>query len=198
MQSAQAPRTRPVLEVDNRVGFYAKAGMMLPALRLQALYYDNRGDPEAVRDTLQWGWRTRFANVGMQWIPTEGTTIKAQAMIGSTKMGFPLDPVTDPRIWVHTHFRSAFVLLTQRVMPQLNLSGRAEAFATRGRGSVEGAESSENGWAGTLAAKLAINDHATAVVEALHVSSDRAERIGAGLGPREGATVGQLALRLTL
>ncbi len=198
MQFAQAPRTRPVIEIDHRVGFYVKGGLTLPTLRLQTLYYDNRGDPEAVFDTLQWGWRTRFLNVGVQWQLGEGTTLNAQAMRGSTKMGFPLDPVTNPHIWVDTRFQSAFLLATQHVLPGLNISGRAEAFGTRGRGSVQGVESNENGWAGTLAAKLVMSDHATAIAEALHMSSRRAERINAGLAPREVATVGQLALRLTL
>ena len=198
MRFAQAAQTRPVIEIDNRVGFYAKAGVTLPKMRLQALYYDNRGDPQAVTDTLQWGWRTRFVNVGTQWKPADGTTISAQGMAGTTRMGFPLDPVNDPRIWVDTKFRSAFLLATQQLMPKLDLSARAEAFGTRGRGSVEGVESSEDGWAGTLAAKLAINAHATAIGEVLHVSSRRAERIDAGLGPRETVTTGQIALRLTL
>lgn len=65
MRDAQASRTRPAKELDNRPGWYARlAWSPVDGVALYAFYYDNRGDPEAVDDYLQWGWRTRFANLG--------------------------------------------------------------------------------------------------------------------------------------
>ena len=144
MLYAQAPRTRPALEIDDRPGFYAKLGWSGPALRVSAFYYDNRGDPEAVNADLQWGWRTRFGQVAVQLKPDARTTLTSQAMTGTTLMGYP----NPTRIWVDTQFRSAFLLATRRLGDASSVSARAEVFGTRGRGSVLGAETDEDGLGG--------------------------------------------------
>jgi hypothetical protein len=55
---------------------------------LNAFYYDNRGDPEAFTKSLQWGWRTRFWNVGLVADLGPSTRLLAQGMTGTTLMGF--------------------------------------------------------------------------------------------------------------
>lgn len=192
MQYAQAPATRPVIELDNRPGYYARLGWTgTSGLRVEALHYDNRGDPEAVTPTLQWGWRTTFTNVGAVLPLGASTRLKAQAMWGRTEMGFPMPD----RIWVDTRFRSAYLLATQE-LGSATLSGRVEAFGTDGRGSVLGTASGEDGWAATLAARHPIGAHLTVLAEALHVSSTRGDRVQAGVAPRQDQTTLQLALRL--
>ena len=79
------------------------------------------------------------------------TELTAQAMTGTTRMGYRMAG----KLWVDTRFRSAFLLAT-RTMPWGSVSARAEAFGARGRGSVLGATTSEDGWAGTLAARRPI------------------------------------------
>jgi hypothetical protein len=193
MQFAQAANTRPMIELDDRVGFYGKVALApIEGLRLDAFYYDNRGDPEAVNDDLQWGWRTRFGQLGAV-LDAGRLRLTGQAMTGRTEMGFPMAG----RIWVDTRFRSAFLLAT-RSFGATSLSARAEAFDTRGRGSVTASDDSEDGWAGTIAMRHVLSDHATLLAEALHIDSDRPARARDDLAAQQTQTLLQLALRLRL
>jgi hypothetical protein len=194
MQGAQAPRTRPAIELDDRPGFYGKlAWSPGKSLHVDAFYYDNRGDPQAVDADRQWGWRTRFGNIGATLDATDRLRLTAQAMAGRTEMGFPMAD----HIWVDTRFRSAFLLATRR-FGEASLSARAEAFGTRGRGSVTGADDSEDGWAATLAARRPVGDHVTILAELLHVDSDRDARSRDGLAAAQRQTVVQCAIRVRL
>ncbi|MDB5704847.1 MAG: hypothetical protein JWN66_1963 [Sphingomonas bacterium] len=191
LQFAQAGTTRPVIELDNRPGYYARFGWTPePAIRLHAFYYDNRGNPEASTAGGQWGWRTRFTELGGT-AALGATRITAQAMAGRTGMGFPMAG----GIWVDTRFRSAYALLTQTI-GKGSLSGRIEAFGTRSEGSVSGPEDSEDGWAATLAARRSFGEHVTLLAEALHVDSDRDARARTALTPQQDQNVLQLSLRL--
>lgn len=193
MQDAQAPKTRPVIEIDNRVGWYGKIGWSpTDALELQFFLYDNRGDPEAVTSTQQWGWRTRFNNLGAV-VSLDRLTLKAQAMRGRTEMGFPMPD----KIWVDTSFRSAF-LLASWALPKGSISARAEAFGTRSRGSVTGPSFSEDGWAFTAAARHDFGPHLSALGEFLHIDSNKADRVRLGLPARQRQNQLQLALRVHL
>jgi hypothetical protein len=189
--AVQAPATRPVIEIDNRLGWYAKLGWSpSSSLELQAFHYDNRGDPQAVTDTLQWGWRTRFDNLGAVF--TSGAlTLKAQAMGGRTEMGFPMAG----RIWVDTRFRAAYLLETWG-FARGSVSARLDAFGTRGRGSLLDARSSEDGWAVTVAARREIGRYLSLVAEFLHVDSTRDARTAPGLAARQRQNQFQLALRV--
>ena len=192
MARVQAPRTRPARELDDRPGWYARlAWSPLESVGLNAFYYDNRGDPTVVDAALQWGWRTRFANLGARWQVSSRTKLTAQAMTGSTRMGYP----RPDRLWVDTQFRSAFLLAT-RTTGWGSVSARAEAFGTRGRGSVLDAATSEDGWAATLAARRPLGEHATVLIEALHVASTRPERTRLGDAAHQPQTLVQLALRV--
>jgi hypothetical protein len=196
MSFAQESVTRSILEIDDRVGFYGRAEWRpSSSLVLNAFYYDNRGDPEAVTASLQWGWRTKFWNAGLVFDIGPDTRLIAQGMTGTTLMGFvpPIAGVT--RRWVDTRFRSAFALLTQR-LGEAALSGRFELFDTRERGSrMNPAEEDESGWAATAAGRMPVMDHLTLFVEALHVESKRGGRARLGLPRKESQTVLQAALR---
>jgi hypothetical protein len=195
MLLAQAPRTRPLIELDGRPGFYGKLAWQLQApVLLEAFYYDNRGDPEAVDSKLQWGWRTRFLNLGARVDLGGGTRFLAQALTGTTRMGFADAAGRD---WVETRYRAAYARLTHE-WGSLSASGRADLFDTREQGSEMSDGESEQGWALTAAAGWSFSRHATALVEALHVESDRAVRARTGAEPGEAQNVVQLALRLSL
>ena len=191
LQSAQAPRTRPVIEIDNRPGWYAKLDWAPTAwLDLQAFHYDNRGDPTAVTPTRQWGWRTRFYNLGA--VLTFGDwQIRSQGMSGRTEMGFP----RNGRLWVDTRFRSAFVMTT-RNFARGSATLRAEAFGTANRGSRLGRDWSENGWALTAAGRRDLSKNLSVLVEALHIDSVKNVRRSTGLDPKQQQDLVQLALRL--
>jgi len=196
MAVAQENRTRSLLEIDDRPGFYARLGWRPPAPVGGALfYYDNRGDPEAFNSALQWGWRTRFWNLGVNADIGSRTQLLAQGMIGSTIMGFR--PTEVNRNWVHTRFRSAFVLATYHLSGQLSVTGRLEAFDTKERGSRMSPLESEQGWSSTLALRYDPTEHWTIKAEALNVRSRRPVRLERlGLSPFQAQTAFQLAFRL--
>jgi hypothetical protein len=158
-------------------------------------YYDNRGDPEAFELTGQWGWRTRFLNLGVNADLGPSTKLLSQAMTGSTIMGFE----TEGERWVHTRFRSAFVLVSHQLTDATAITGRIEAFGTRERGSEMSRDESEKGWSWTAAARHQLNDNLTLFLEALNVRSRRRTRDEhLGLRPFQAQSVFQASLRFTL
>lgn len=189
----QATRTRPVIDLDNRPGWYAKLDWA-PAgwLDLQAVHYDNRGNPEAVTPTLQWGWRTRFDTLGSV-LSLGDWQVRAQAMAGRTEMGF----AENGRLWVDTRFRSGYVMAT-RNFARGSASLRAEAFGTTSLGSELGPDWSERGWALTAAARREFGKHLSVLFETLHIDSRKDARAFVGLTPDQDQTQVQLALRVHL
>jgi hypothetical protein len=194
MLSAQAPASRPAIELDGRPGIYGKLAWSPAApLLVETSYYANRGDPEALTPTLQWGWDTRFLHFGLRADFGPRTRLLAQALTGTTEMGVE----ENERYWIETRYRAAYLRATHE-MGDVALSGRIDLFGTRERGSEMAREESEDGWALTGAGRLRLSDEAALLVEGLHVDSRRGTRVRAGVAPRQDQTVIQLALRLTL
>ena len=187
----QEDRTRSALEIDHRPGFYGRLDWRPPwPMGVAVFYYDNRGDPQAFRLTGQWGWRTRFLNVGLNADLGPDTRFLAQAMFGSTIMGFK----TGGRVWVHTKFRSAYALVTHTI-GRGALTARVEAFDTREHGSQMSPLESEDGWAATVAGRLNVTNNLTAFIEAMHVDSDRGTRANLGIPAKERQNLLQASLR---
>jgi hypothetical protein len=192
MTQAQRASTHPVIEIDDRVGYYARLSWSPSApVRFEALHYDNRGDPEAVTRLREWGWRTRFDSVGA--VAEVGRDLTVKAMQGRTEMGYP----RHGKIWVDTRFRAAYLLATQK-FGENSFSGRIEAFGTRNSGSRLTREDDEDGWSATLAARHPIGEHVNTLIELQHVRSRREARLRDGLSPRQDQTLVQVALRLHL
>lgn len=192
----QQNQTQNTVEIDHRPGWYARTEWRPPApFGVALFYYDNRGDPEAFTAAGQWGWRTRFWNLGIDAKITPDTKILAQGMTGSTIMGFP----ENGGPWVHTDFNSAFVMAVHD-FGRFALTGRIEDFQTREHGSEMSPLNSENGVAATLAARIPIDTHFTVFVEALNVQSKRGTRVELGRlpSPFESQNVFQIALRAKL
>ncbi|MEA3031797.1 MAG: hypothetical protein QOG13_3122 [Sphingomonadales bacterium] len=196
MAGAQPQWTTPTLEADHRPGFYGRLAYQLIApVSVEAFYYDNRGDPFAVTPDLQWGWRTRFLNVGARVDLGAHTRLLAQALTGSTRMGAD-EPGAD-EVWVDTRFRSAFLRLTHEIGP-VALSGRVDLFQTRQRGEYVYQDDSEDGWSLTGALDWRLTDQAQVIVEGLHVETERGARARIGLAPRQDQEVVQASMRITL
>ncbi len=192
MTFAQAPRTRPTIELDDRPGFYGRLAWRPTAgVALDAFYYDNRGDPTAVDAELQWGWRTRFLNLGARIDLDARTRLLAQFLTGSTKMGYE----SVDGIWVDTRYRAFYLRVTHRRGPAA-FSLRFDRFGTKESGSEMGPEESEDGWAAAGAASVRLSRNVTLLAEALHVDSSRGSRARTGLDPDQAQTILQTAVRL--
>jgi hypothetical protein len=192
----QQHQTDNTIEIDHQPGWYARADWHPPwPFGVALFYYDNRGDPESFTTALQWGWRTRFWNLGINIDVAPNTKILAQGMTGSTIMGFPENGVP----WVHTDFRSAFVLGVHDFGP-FALTGRIEGFQTREHGSEMPPDDDEDGWAATMDARIPIDNHFTAFIEAMNVNSRRGTRVTLEdlASPFESQTVFQISLRAKL
>ena len=195
MLGAQAPRTKPLIELDDRVGYYARLSWAFQApVLIEAFYYNTRGDPEAVNADLQWGWETRFWNLGARVDFSDRTRLYAQALTGVTEMGFENEA---GRYWVETRYRSAFARLSHDAGP-LTLSGRAELFDTREQGCKMSSGESEEGWALTAAAAWEISPEATLLVEALHIDSERGVRSRLGIDSGQKQNLVQASVRIRL
>ena len=190
--------THPLKEMDGgflkRPGWYARAAWQWSVpVRIEAIHYDNGSDPEAVDAYGEWGWRTRFDNVGLTASLAPSTELRMQALQGRTEMGFVEE---DNRRLVEMRFRSLFALVTQRFGDASSVSGRIEAFDTRNRGSEVTSDDDETGWAATLAAKHRLDRNLTMLAELLHIDSSRRARERIGLAPRQTQDQAQMALRL--
>lgn len=191
----QAPFTHPLTDIHggfaHRPGYYAKLAWQPPIpVRFELFRYDNRADPENVDADLEWGWRTRFTDLGIAAELGKGTQLKAQALGGRTRMGF----FDGDRRWVDNRFRSAFVLLTH-AFGRFGVAARAEGFETRNHGSDVDSEYNETGWSAMIAGKHEWGRFA-ALIELLHVSSRRENREDVGLAPRQRQTQAQAQLRM--
>jgi hypothetical protein len=196
MEGAQPPWTTPTLEVDHRVGFYGRlAYQFIAPVSIEAFYYDNRGDPVAVTDHNQWGWRTRFLNLGARIDLGGHTRLLAQALTGSTRMG--QDEDEEDEYWVETRFRAAYLRLTREI-GQVALSGRFDLFGTRQRGEYVHGDDDEHGWSLTGAVDWRLSNQAQVILEGLHVESARGARTRLGLPADQNQNVVQASMRLSL
>jgi hypothetical protein len=186
--------TSPFWELDDRVGFYARADWTPPwPVTFNALYYDNRGDGLSGRD-MQGSWRTRFWNFGAMASLGERTVAKSQIMSGNTTIG-PETPLGYP---VDVDFTAAYLLISRELGPG-KLSVRGDWFETNDNSYVAYDDNNESGWAAMLAYKADLTDFAAVVVEVLHVSSDRPGRLlYGGIDADQRQTIVQSSLRIGL
>jgi hypothetical protein len=186
--------THPLLDVEpgfaHRPGYYAKLTWQPPVpVRIELFRYDNRADPEAINEDMEWGWRTQFNNLGIAADLGGGNQLKLQALTGRTRMG----DSDATGIWIDNRFRSAFALASHN-FTNGGIAARLDAFDSRQHGTLVAAESNETGWAATLAGHRDFGP-VTAFLELLHVSSKREFREEVGLAPRQRQTALQAQLR---
>jgi len=191
----QAPFTHPLLDVHggfaHHPGYYAKLSWQAPfPVRVELFRYDNRANPEDMNAELECGWNTQFNNLGIVAKLGSGAELKAQALEGRTRMGFP----EYGRRWVDNRFRSAFVMIS-RPFGAYGIALRAEAFGTNNRGSLRTDEYDEHGWSAMLAAKREFG-RLTGLLELLHVGSDNPAREDSNEEPRKQQTQIQAEIRM--
>lgn len=190
--ATQAPITEPTREVDGRYGSYVRLDWRPPLpVSFNALYYDNHGNPEVVEDG-QYGWRTRFVNVGATIQLGPNTELLSQFMTGETVMGHQM-----PVEWMaDVGYTSAYVLVSHQLTGGASiLSGRLDWFEVDDRTFELIDDNNEEGWAATVAYQKPINDHVNLALEALHISSEHAARVDQGLASDQEDTQMQASIR---
>lgn len=193
-QTVQDNETYSTLEIDHRVGWYARLEWRpTSALTLDAFHYDNRGNRVGVTPDLQWAWDTRFTNFGARLKVNQQTRILAQLLYGHTYMGFPEGT---GGLFADVSFRSAYGLVSHDV-GKATLTARADVFDTIDHSLVAIDNNNEHGWSLTGAVRYAVSTHADVRLEALHVWSDRPGRAYGGLAAKQAQTVFQSSLRLS-
>jgi hypothetical protein len=183
--------SRSVDEIDGRPGAYVRAEWRTPwAATLNLFYYDNAGDRTTVVHG-QWSWDTTFWNLGLRLRPDDKTEVLAQAMTGRTVTGF-----LTPYGWrVDADFDAAYLLVSRKVGQDL-ATGRIDGFQVRDHTFKALDDNDERGWALTADYRHPITDQLSALIEVLHVQSDRPARAYVGGNPRQAQTTFQTALKL--
>jgi hypothetical protein len=75
-------------EIDHNPGYYVGLDWRHhDRLEVRALRYDNRGNPGAETADGDYGWRTRFSNLGARFEPNSHWTLMAQYLDGNTAVG---------------------------------------------------------------------------------------------------------------
>jgi hypothetical protein len=191
----QAPASKPMVELDGRLGYYVRLDWRPPApVAVNLEFYDNQGDPMALRNG-QWGWATRFHNLGLAYRLTVKDELLSQYMTGQTATGWPVGQ--GYRV-VDTGFESAYLLLSHRCDDGARLTGRIDYFAVKDHLKRAIDDNGETGYSATLAWMRPVSDHLDLGVEALHVISDRPARVTHAVSPQQAQTQIQIALRWRL
>jgi hypothetical protein len=190
-EATQGPYSRSVDEIDGRPGIYARAEWRAPgAVTVNLFYYDNAGDRTTFVNR-QWSWDTTFWNLGLRLKPDDKTEVLAQAMTGRTVTGF-----VTPIGWrVDAGFDAAYLLVSRELGKDL-VTGRIDGFQVRDHTFQALDNNDERGWAVTADYRHPITEHMAALVEVLHVQSDRPSRAYVGQAPRQAQTTLQTALKL--
>jgi len=191
----QATQTRPLDEVDHRLGYYARADWRPPArMALNLEYYANQGNPSAVRNG-QWGWDTRFWNLGAQCRLSGRDVLLSQYMLGSTATGYR---VGGGYRAVDVDFDSVYLLWTHDFDHDRRLSGRIDYFGVKDFSKRAVDDNTDKGYALTLAWTRHLSAHADIALEGLGVTSIHPARTTQGLDPHQAQIQLQAALKLHL
>lgn len=193
MFDKQAPRAEPFVETDDRVGYYA-GGQWRYGRRvlLTAARYDNRADPETLREG-QYGWTTRFDHAGVQLELPGGLGLIGQWLDGTTQMG----PVVGAAHVADAAFRSYFVLLT-KALGRHRFSARYDDFEVVDRDGVPLDDNGEDGRGLTLAYGYSHSERWSLAFEWLAVESERPARAYLGVAPHVDERTAQLRLGIGL
>ena len=180
--------TRPVDELDGRVGWHARARYAREGrVRVQAALTDNRGDRALHRG--QYAWRTRFAQAGLEASLGPDVTLVAEGAVGETGMGLP---APNPR--VDLRFKTGYALLSWSRGP-VRVTGRVEAFDNQDRDGVA-EPNQEDGWALTGAVFWQATRVLRVGAEYLTVRAQREAAAFSGADPDTDARRAMLELRL--
>jgi len=189
----QAHKAEPFREIDDRVGYYARAEWRAAdPFSINAIYYDNAGDGESY-DDFQTSWATTFSNLGFTARLDDDLYLFAQAMIGETDW-IPLTNGPVPYV-DDVGFRAVYVML-DRAFGSQGVAVRLDAFDTSDRDQAFSLNSTpEKGLAVTAAWRNQLAPGLTLMVEGLFIDSDRDSRAATGIAARQSQLQVESALR---
>jgi hypothetical protein len=202
----QAYYSRPYDEVDHRLGYYVRADWRPPAaVAFNLEFYDNLGDPAALRNG-QWGWATRFWNLGTQYRLSDRDVLLSQAMTGSTHTGFTVD--TNDLYAIEVKFSSAYLMLSHDLGemgggqtgggPWGKLTGRIDYFDVKDLSLQSVDNNADRGYALTVAWLRPLTAHLDFALEGVQVWSTHPARVTQMIDPRQAQTQLQMAIKLHL
>ncbi len=192
----QAYDSRPYDEVDHRLGYYARLDWRPPAaVAFNLEFYDNLGDPSAVRNA-QWGWATRFWNLGTQYRLSDRDVVLSQVMTGSTHMGFTIN--ADDLYAIDARFSSAYLMLSHDLGQGARLTGRLDYFDVKDLSLRKVDDNADRGYALTVAWLRPLTAHLDFALEGVQVVSDHPARMTQMLDPEQAQTQVQMAFKLHL
>lgn len=187
---AQAIRTRPVDEIDGRVGSYGQFEWSpSDTLSVNLFAYDNNGDETSLEDG-QYAWRTRFAQAALHWDVHDGAEVLVQAMTGETRMGGRVGGQSPANVG----FIAAYGLLSQDLWTG-TATVRLDYFAVSDRSFKDLDNNAENGWSASLAWVQPVRDRTDLVLEGIVASSERSDRMRFGLDRDQTSAQVRIALR---
>ena len=140
----QRPDTRPIDELDGRVGWQSRLRWSRPGTALvQLAYFDGRGDRDEYRR--QYAWRTTSLSAGLQLQLGRSLILISEAAQGDTGMGLPQPAPAR----VDVRYRVGYALLSWS-RGRWRVSARYDRFRNQEKdGSAE--PNGESGWAATAA-----------------------------------------------
>ena len=163
----QEDQYAPLVEVDDRLGFYFGVDLVNKnAVKLQYLYYDNQADQEDIRSG-QYGWKTQFHHIAVQWQINAATKLLSQWIDGRTEMGDRL---------VIANFRSRYVMVV-RDWGKSRLAWRWEDFGTTDRDETPMDTNHEDGRSLTLSLSHLWSKKYKATIELRRWESERPGQI---------------------
>ncbi len=191
----QSYDSHPYDEVDHRLGYYVRLDWRPPAaVAFNLEFYDNDGNPMAVRNG-QWGWSTRFWNLGAQYTVSDRDVLLSQYLTGSTKTGWI---VGGPYRAVDLDFDSAYLLLTHDLGEGGKLSGRIDYFGAKDLSWRAKDDNTDKGYALTVAWLRPLMAHLDFALEGVRVWSNRPARLTHMLDWHQAQTQLQMAFKLHL
>lgn len=165
---SQDPYTEPFLEVDDTEGYFVAAEWALTGkILLRATHYDNRADPVSASGG-QFGWRTRFDNLGLQATLPGDLGLITQWMDGSTTWG--RGPTGAPGVFAD--YTSYFVLLSKS-FSRHRLSARYDYFDVTDKDGIPFDNNAEEGDAWMLGYQFSVAKYVTLAAEWLQIATSR-------------------------
>ena len=169
--AGQAKSSDPFLEIDSRVGFFAKAKIRFHQKgEFSFDIYDNNAAPYIVENG-QYAWDTRFIHLSGRWLLPYGIQLTGQYLKGDTLMQSP-----DRVDMVNNDYTSAYITLSKRIGKH-RMTSRFEEFSITDNDHTLGDNNNEYGKALTLNYTYRIAKPTFLAVEYNWINSDRMARM---------------------